>query len=67
MTTEQRALMNVLCERIQGEQDPKRFLALLEDVRYVLDCVRHALGSTLLRKEWSLLQAIGEVRRCTSG
>ena len=37
MTTEQRALMNVLCERIQGEQDPKRFLALLEDLNELLE------------------------------
>ena len=37
MTTEQRALMNVLCERIQGEQDPKRFLALLEDLNDLLE------------------------------
>jgi len=37
MTTEQRALMNVLCERIQEEQDPKRFLALLEDLNELLE------------------------------
>ena len=37
MTTEQRALMNVLCELIQEEQDPKRFLALLEDLNELLE------------------------------